>query len=209
VRPGQHAASDGSFGRSAGIQVGRAVALVAVAVVVGVILLRHNKTPSGATTVAARPTTTTVHNTHPSTTAATQPGATTPLRAPATVKVLVANGTVASGGGSTHLAGTVSTKLKGLGYNTLAAVNATQGVTASIVMFQPGYDKEAAALAQALGLPATAVQPLPTTPPVSSLFAANILVVAGPDLAQSTGSTTPSTAATTPTTSRTTTTIHR
>jgi hypothetical protein len=208
VRPGQHAASDGSFGRSAGIQVGRAVALVAVAVLVGVILLHHNKTPSGATTVAARPTTTTTVHGHPSTTTATQPGATTPLRAPTTVKVLVANGTVASGGGSTHLAGTVSTKLKGQGYDTLAAVNATQGVTASIVMFQPGYDKEAAALAQALSLPASAVQPMPATPPVSNLFGANILVVAGPDLAQATGTTTQSTPAPTPTTSHTTTTVH-
>jgi hypothetical protein len=210
VRPGQHAASDGSFGRSAGIQIGRAVGLIAVAALIGIILLHHNG--SSATTVAARGSTTTAPS-HPSSTTGTTPSTTSgPLRPPSSVKVLVANGTVAGGasGGSQHLAGEVSTTLHGQGYDTLAAVNATQNVTASIVYFQPGYEKEAAVLAQSLGLPVSAVQSMPAQPPVPSLNGANILVVAGPDLVKSAGSTTTTTAhATTTTIATTTTTVHR
>jgi hypothetical protein len=184
------------------MQIGRAVGLIAVAVVIGVILLHHNR-PSATTTVAVHPTTTTVHPSSATTT--TPPASTAVPRPPASIKVQVANGTVAGGGGSQHLAGTVSTRLHGQGYDTLAAINATQNVTASIVYFQPGYQREAAVLAQALALPASAVQAMPAQPPVTSLNGANILVVAGPDLAQSPGSTTPSSA----TTVHTTTTVHR
>jgi hypothetical protein len=212
VRPGQHAASDGSFGRSAGTQIGRAVGLIAVAAVIGIILL-HRSGPS-STTVAAHGTTTTAPS-HPTTTGATPPTTSAAPRAPSSVKVLVANGTVAggAGAGSQHLAGEVSTTLHAQGYDTLAAVNTNppQNVTASIVYFQPGYEREAAALAQSLALPASAVQAMPAQPPVASLNGANILVVAGPDLARSAGSTTTTTAAhaTTTTIATTTTTVHR
>jgi hypothetical protein len=183
------------------MQIGRAVGLIAIAVVIGIFLL-HRNGPTSATTVSAH-TTTTVAS-HPSTTAPASPTTTAAaLRPPASVKVLVANGTVASGGGSQHLAGTVSSTLHAQGYDTLAAVNATHNVTASIVYFQPGYEREAAALAQSLGLPASAVQPMPAQPPVTSLNGANILVVAGPDLANSTATTSTTAHATT------TTTVHR
>jgi hypothetical protein len=209
VRPGQHAASDGSFGRSAGIQVGRAVGLIAVAAVIGIILLHHNG--SSATPVATHGSTTTTTS-HPSSTTGTTPTTAGAPRPPASVKVLVANGTVAGGAGasSQHLAGEVSTTLHGQGYDTLAAVNTTppQNVTASIVYFQPGYEREAAALAASLGLAASAVQSMPAQPPVQSLNGANILVVAGPDLARSAASTTTTTAHTTTTIATTTTTIH-
>jgi len=188
VRPGQHAASDGSFGRSAGIQIGRALGLIAVAAIIGIILL--------TTTAPSHPSTTTA--TTPTTTSATP-------RPPSSVKVLVANGTVAGGGAgvSQHLAGTVTQTLHAKGYNTLAPVDATQKVTASIVYFQPGYEKEAATLAASMALPVSAVQPMPAQPPVASLNGANILVVASTDLAGSPGSTTTTTIATT------TTTVHR
>lgn len=203
MRPGQHAASDGSFGRSAGIQIGRALGLIAVAAIIGIILLHHSG-PSG-TTVAAQGTTTTAPS-HPSTTTATTPTTTSATpRPPSSVKVLVANGTVAGGGAgvSQHLAGTVTQTLHAKGYNTLAPVDATQKVTASIVYFQPGYEREAAALAASMALPVSAVQPMPAQPPVASLNGANILVVASTDLAGSPGSTTTTTIATT------TTTVHR
>jgi hypothetical protein len=209
VRPGQHAASDGSFGRSAGIQIGRAVGLIAVAAVIGIVLL-HRSGPSG-TTVSAQGTTTTAPG-HPTSTTGPSPSTTSAaLRAPSSVKVLVANGTVAGGtsGGSQHLAGEVSTTLHAQGYDTLAAVNANQNVTASIVYFQPGYEREAAVLAQSLALPVSAVQSMPAQPPVASLNGANILVVAGSDQARSAGSTTTTTAhATTTTIATTTTTVH-
>ncbi len=209
MRPGQHAASDGSFGRSAGIQIGRAVGLIAVAAVIGIILLHRT---SSTTTVAAHGTTTTAPS-HPTSTTGTTPTTTgAALRPPSSVKVLVANGTVVGGGAgvSQHLAGTVTQTLHAKGYDTLAAVDANQKVTASIVYFQPGYEKEAAALAQSLALPASAVQPMPAQPPVASLNGANILVVASTDLASSAASTTTTTAhATTTTIATTTTTVHR
>jgi hypothetical protein len=210
VRPGQHAASDGSFGRSAGIQIGRAVGLIAIAALIGIILLHHNG-PTSATTVSAHATTTTAPS-HASSTTATTPTTTSAApRPPSSVKVLVANGTVAGGGAgaSQHLAGTVSTTLKGQGYNTLAPVDATQKVTASIVYFQPGYEKEAAVLAQSLALPVSAVQSMPAQPPVPALNGANILVVASTDLAKPAGSTTTTAHATTTTIAAATTTVHR
>jgi hypothetical protein len=112
------------------------------------------------------------------------------------VKVLVANGSGVSG-----LAGTVSTRLKGLGYDTLAVTNGSH-VASSVVYFQPSYTAEAAALAQALSLPASSAQAMPNPPPVSSVGAANIVVVAGADLQG--GGTTTSTSTTTKSTPTTT-----
>jgi hypothetical protein len=181
------------------------VILVAIAVLVGILLLYrsgHGGTGSSAasspgTTAKAKSKTTTtrpggggsaVTPTVPTTTIA-------PPRPPSAVKVLVANASGVRG-----LAGLTATKLHTAGYNPLAVVNATKQVTTTIVYYQPGYEQEAAALAQVLGLPATAVQPMATPPPVTNLSTANILVVAGPDLAAQ--------AASTPTTVHTATTVH-
>jgi hypothetical protein len=205
VRPGSHAAPDGSFGRSAGIQVGRAVVLVAIAVVVGILLLyRTGHGGTGATAASSTGTTakskakTTTTRPGTGSTAATSAVTTTtiaPARPASAVKVLVANGSGVSG-----LAGLTATKLHTAGYNTLAVQNATRQVTASIVYYQAGYPQEALVLATVLGLPATSVQPIATPPPVTNLSTANILVVAGPDLARAT--------TTTPTTVHTATTAH-
>jgi hypothetical protein len=170
------------------------VILVAIAVVVGILLLYrsgHGGTgasaaSSTATTAKAKTKTTT---TRPNTgTSAVTPTATTTTLAPprpaSAVKVLVANAS-----GIRGLAGVTATKLHTAGYNTLAVVNATKQVTATIIYYQPGYQQEAAALAQDLGLPPTAVQPMATPPPVTNLSTANILVVAGPDLGGSAAST--------------------
>jgi hypothetical protein len=195
MSPGSHAAGDGSFARSSGIQVGRAALLIAVAVVIGLILLRRTgggvPAPVGTntpTTVGTIPTTGgTSLGGGPATT--TRGGTTTPtaaLRAPTDIKVLVANGTSTPG-----LAGKVSNQLHAKGYVTLASVNSTQKPASTIVYFAAGYSGDAIALAGKLSLPSTAVQAMPVPPPVPSLNGANILVVVGPDLANvSTTSTT-------------------
>jgi hypothetical protein len=179
------------------------VLLVGIAVVVGIVLL--HRVGGGTTRVAAKVTTTTVKPGGTATTVTT-PSTTAAVRPPAQVKVLVANGS-----GVTGLAGLVATRLHSAGYDTLASVNATQRVATSIVYYAPGYDREAAALAQTLGLPPTAVQALPTPAPVASLSSANILVVVGPDLAQGGATTTtvhaPTTVPVVPTV-RPTTTVH-
>jgi hypothetical protein len=202
VSPGSHAADDGSSRHGAGIQVGRAVILVGIAAIVGIVLL-HRGTP-GTTRVASAATTTTVKGGGaPTRTTVTTPTTTVPVHPAAQVKVLVANGS-----GVTGLAGVISTRLRTAGYDTLASVNANQRVAASVVYYAPGYQREAAIVAQSLGLAPTSVQPMPTPPPVASLGTANVLVVAGPDLAQGGATTTVPTTAHAPTTLHTSTTVH-
>jgi hypothetical protein len=203
VSPGSHGPDDGSSRHAGGIQVGRAVILVGIAAIVGIVLL-HRGT-SGATRVASSATTTTTVKGGGGTTrtTVTTPTTTLPVHPPAQVKVLVANGS-----GVTGLAGLVSTRLRTGGYDTLASVNANQRVAASVVYYAPGYQREAAILAQSLGLAPTSVQPMPTPPPVASLGTANVLVVAGPDLAQGGATTTVPTTAHVPTTLHTSTTVH-
>jgi hypothetical protein len=185
VRPGSHAAGDGSFGRSAGINVGKAVALVAVALVIGWVLLRHN--PSSTTVSAAGETSTTAKaskskSTTTATTSSSPAAATTtqPARPALTVKVLVANGTTVGGQAAFY-----SNKLHAAGYDTLASTNtfASARPPASIIYYAPNFQTEALAMAQLLGLQPSAVKPMPTQLPVANLQGANILVVIGPDLA--------------------------
>jgi hypothetical protein len=113
---------------------------------------------------------------------------------------------VANGSSVRGLAGLIATKLHTAGYNTLAVVNTTQPVTASLVYYEAGYQKEAAAAAQVLGLAPTTVVAMPSPPPVTNLNTANVLVVTGPDLATAAGSTTTTTAHTATTLHSTTTT---
>ena len=97
MRPGNHAAGDGSFGRSAGTNAGKAIALVAIAVLIGAVLLRHN----GGVQVSATGTKSTTTKKPAATAAPTTPGSviatptTVGVRSPSSVKVLVANGTTA------------------------------------------------------------------------------------------------------------------
>ncbi|MDQ1376479.1 MAG: hypothetical protein QOE15_652 [Acidimicrobiaceae bacterium] len=189
MSPGSHAADDGSFPRSAGIQAGRAAILIAVAVLIGVLLLHRTPGSGGVVPVQVEGTSTTSPLDQITTTvkpggngtATTRPTATTntsTVRAPQDIKALVANGTATPG-----LAGKVSNVVHAKGYNTLASTNSTQKPAASIIYFQPSYSADAAALAGKLNLPASAVLAMPQPPPVANLNGANILIVVGPDLA--------------------------
>jgi LytR cell envelope-related transcriptional attenuator len=191
VSPGSHASGDGSFGRSAGIQAGRAALLIVVAVLIGFVLLHRipgavsvgtPSTGSGFTlpTVKGSSSTPTIPS------QSSTPTTSVSLRAPSSVKVLVANGTSTAG-----LASRISTALHTKGYDTLTAVDSTVHPTATIVYFQPGYGPDAAALAGKLNLPSSAVQAMAQPPPVGNLSTAEILVVVGPDL--NTGSSTTAT----------------
>ena len=202
----RHAATDGSFGRSAGGAALRGAGLLAVAVILGIILLRNGGgDPYGkAVRTVASPT---PEVTVPRPTATT---ITVPVRTPPQIKVLPANGTNTAGAGTT-----IFTRLKQAQYNVLAATNTTnQGsVTTSNVYYNPDFEREARVVAQLLGLPDSAVQPMPTPPPVSDTRGADIVVVVGPDLTKegtpTPASSTPTTARrTTATTARTATTVH-
>lgn len=187
MRPGNHAAGDGSFGRSAGTNAGKAIALVAIAVLIGAVLLRHN----GGVQVSATGTKSTTTKKPAATAAPTTPGSviTTPttvgVRSPSSVKVLVANGTTAPGAATRYAA-----KLHGLGYNTLAPIDTTVlGVKSTSVYYAPSYQQEAALIAQQIAAPASAVQPMPAQLPVRTINGANILVVLGQDLTGAGGTT--------------------
>ena len=168
---------------------GRGGVLLAVAVILGVVLL--NKADDTPHRVSAGPGNGVSDTTDEVTTTTAPPTSTTAAaRPPREVKILSANGTKVNGA-----AGRVRDTLRAQGYNVLAPTEA-KPVDASAVYFTPGYEREAAAAAQVLKLAPTAVRPLPNPPPLADLRGANVLVVVGPDLARQAapGSTTSSTA---------------
>ncbi len=154
----------------------RGAILVVVAVLVGIALLRDEGASTAQINVGATDS--------PSVTDAGDGGTgssttttTAPPRAPAEVKVLVANGSDVNGA-----AGAQTDALEALGYVAANPTNA-EPVPATVVYYTVGYQAEAEALASAIGAPATSVTPLPTPAPVADMQLANILVVVGPDLA--------------------------
>src|SRR5436190_16170122 len=175
MRRGAHAADDGSFNRSAAIHTGRAAVLLVVAFLIGVGLLHSadRSTVSIGTTGGTTPKKTT-------TTAAAAATTTTslaPARDPRTVKVLATNATTTNGVGDK-----LRRKLLAANYDALTAVTATTKVRTTSVYYTPGFESEAHAVATALSLPPTAVQPMPAKAPVPQLGTANVLVVAGEDI---------------------------
>lgn len=204
--PGRHAAADGSFGRSAGGAAARGAGLLAVAVILGIVLLQSFKPgvdpyASSVRAGATSPTTAPVQHRGGGTVSSTTTS-TTPPRQPADVKVLPANGSGRQGAGSR-----VQRVLADAHYNVLAATNANgAAVQTSSVYYAAGYQSDAVALAQLLKLGPTAAQPMPTPAPVADTRGANIVVVVGVDLATSTAaSAPPTTAASTATTAHRTT----
>lgn len=197
MSPGTHAAEDGSFSRSAGIQAGRAAVLIGVAFIIGFLLLHRvpggvsDSVGAGSGSQASLPTLPTL----PSQSGGRAPASTVSLpasgsattsttKAPKDVKVLVANGTTTAG-----LASQVTESLRTKGYTTLTPTDTSAHVTTSMVYFEPGYGSDAAALATKLGLAASAVSAMPTPSPVPALGTANVLVVAGPNLNTAAGTT--------------------
>src|SRR5438270_12499705 len=180
----RHAAPNGSFGRSATGAAARGAILLIVAVVMGIVLLHSGSDPYTRAVRASSGRTPTVPSVPVATTV------TVPLRAPAEVKVLPANGTGTSGA-----AGRTGDKLKAAGYNVLAATNTTkQPVSSSAVYFKPGLEREARVIATLLALPDSTVQAMPTPPPVAAVRDAAVVVVVGPALAGRSPAPTPPTA---------------
>lgn len=160
--------------------VARGAILVAVAVVIGVLLLRDDDSATTQVAVGSD-TAAEVEDTGDDAPAedadATTTTTTEAPRPAAEVKVLVANGSGVDGA-----AGGTTDALEALGYVTGTPANAER-VPATVVYFTTGFEAEAAALAAAIGAPEDAVTPMPAVAPVDDLQLANVLVHLGPDLA--------------------------
>jgi len=97
--------------------------------------------------------------------------------APASVVVVAANGANVSG-----LAGRTTDVLAALGYSNTQAKDATADAAVTAIYFAPGFDANAAAIAQSLGFPTTAVQALPAQPVATDQPAdAGVVVLLGAD----------------------------
>jgi hypothetical protein len=163
------------------IHAGRGLALVVVAVVIGVLLLpsatrapldASATTPTVTTTPPAGGSSTHGHGHHSST------STTSTTVAPASVHVLVANATTTNG-----VAGAVTTFLGSKGFATLTATNALVKVTASEIYTVGGATADTQVVAAALNLPASSIEPATAAVPVASTTGANVVVIVGPDLA--------------------------
>lgn len=162
--------------------VAKGAILVAVAVIIGFVLIRDDGIRSQSSAVGAdvdvevddsgdTPTDDTTDDTTDSSVPDT--------RDPAEVRVLVANGTTVSGA-----AGRYTETLTAGGYQTAAPSDAIdKAVEATTVYFTAGYEAEAQAVASTLGSSPDNVTALPAAPVVEDNALANVIVVVGADLA--------------------------
>jgi hypothetical protein len=156
----------------------RALIVLAVFVVATVLLLGViHPTSTGSTSASGPAVSTTTTTTHPVPTTTTIPAARVP--------VLVANAS-----GVTGAAAAISKELEPGGWDLLPPADATASVPTSNVYYLAGFQPEAKSIATTLHLGAGAVVPYTTAAPISSIGAAQVLVVVGPDLADSTTTTT-------------------
>ena len=181
----------------------RGALLLAVAVILGIVLLQQFDTPSipsgqvSATSIPDSDETSTTRRVG----LTTVPQVTTTAaraRPKAEVKVLVANGAGVRG-----LGASTTNALKEKGYTNIAApTDATTSVEKTGIQFAEGYEAEARELAGVLSLPATVVTRL-ASPPVAAadIGDAKVLVILGVDVSSVT-TTAPAAAATTVTTRR-------
>ena len=161
----------------------RGLILVAVAVVLGAILLIKGggvgfDEPSDDLQIDASGDEATA-----STTTTTEPAAPSTSVAPTALKVVALNGA-----GFNGYAGKAQQFLSVAGYTSTTAITAAAQVPTTTVYYAPGFEADAAAIASLFGLPETSVQAMPTPPNSLAKDAAefpadtNVAVVLGPDV---------------------------
>jgi len=184
------------FGRSASDAALRGALLVAVAVIIGALLIwrGHNddnqatgldtegnttstRAPGGATTSRVGVTTRSP---------VTTPGVTTPIgatRQASTVRVLAANGSGLDG-----YASQVHQKLVTGGYASLGPENAKGGQVNSFIYYRDGYQDDARSIAVFLGADGNIVQAIPTSladrleqAVLNRAQTANVVIILGSD----------------------------
>lgn len=171
----------------------RGAALVVVAVLLGLVLLRNGLDTSEVVTSNGSDSSSDSSDdggTDDASDSGEETTTTLAARPPAEVSVVVLNGTSVSGA-----AGKYSTAIGTAGYQMLEPGDAATKIPATQVFFAPGFEMEAAAVALAAGVPATVTPAALPTPPPGEVGTANVVVVIGADIA----SLTPTTMATTTT----------
>jgi hypothetical protein len=172
----------------------RGAALVVVAVVIGLLLLREGLDTSEAiTTNGGNSGQTSDGSDSSGTDGGTDDGTgdttttTVAVRPPAEVPTIVLNDSGIAGA-----AGSYSDLLASLGYTLTnpegANADAAGDATATAVYYASGFEAEAVAVAFSIGAPDTAVAALPATPP-GPIAGASVVVVIGTDLASVTPTT--------------------
>lgn len=195
----------GGPGGPAGNAGARGALLLAVAVILGIVLLQQFDSGNGTGDQVAAGTDTSVPSDDEATTTTRRVGLTTvpatssttaPARAKGDVRVLVANGS-----GIRGLATNTSTALRNLGWATLTPADATGPVEKTAIQWAEGYEAEAREIAANLRLPATVVTRL-ASPPVAAadLGDAKVIVVLGQDAETASSPTTAAGGATSTTT---------
>ena len=173
-------------GNGAGNAGARGALLLAVAVILGIVLLQQFDTPdvpSGQVSATSVPDgsedeTTTTRRVGLTTVPPTQTTV-AQARPKAEVKVLVANGSGVRG-----LGGQTTTSLRNAGYtNAATPTDATTSVERTGIQFVEGYEAEARELAAVLSLPGTVVTRL-SAPPVATadIGDAKLIVILGTDV---------------------------
>jgi hypothetical protein len=165
-----------SSGGSDRARSGRGLAIVVVAVVIGVLLLPSaTRAPLAASASTTGPSATTTPSSSGGHHGTTTTSTTIP---PAGIHVLVANATTVNG-----VAGSVTSFLASKSFGTLTATNATVKVPTTEVFTVGGATADAAAIAAALDLPTTSIEPAASAAPVANTTGANVVVIVGTDLA--------------------------
>jgi len=168
---------------SRGTSPARGVLLVAVAVIVGVFVLRAlDDTGAGPAGDVVDDATEQGEAPPPEEEGGEQPPAgeqeeQPAPRPPQEITVLVANASGVSGAAAAQ-----TDAIAGGGYQTVEPTNAPEHLDATQILAVPGFEAEAAALAAAIGAPEGAVQPMPDPPPLETQ-GAQLVVLLGPDLA--------------------------
>lgn len=159
----------------------RGLALIATAVIIGIFVLRQGwDNAPGASAASGGTPTEEGGEAADGATETTPP--TTPEHLTSEVTVRVFNATDVGGA-----AGGLTEALNNEGYVTVEATDAPADFSPDVteVFYIPGFDREAASLAQAIEAQPSAVKPFPNPPPAMDPLGSQVMVVLGLDLAES------------------------
>jgi LytR cell envelope-related transcriptional attenuator len=165
MSPQQRGGGSGDVARGAGYAALLGALLIAVAVVIGIVLLQiGDNNDNGPARTAGKKTTTTKKHTTTTKKANSNPTAsTTPTaRKPSEVRVIVLNGGAAAG-----KAGDMTDALRLKGYTNIGKANdwTGHGQTGNLVTCRANFEREGTALAIQVGAGTKTAFPYPTPPP--------------------------------------------